>query len=342
MTDVTYRAAGPGDDERIRALLAVSYPDNVKAQAPYTDWQYWSNPFGATVSWIAEADGAVVAHWAAVRVPMIVDGQPVAGAKTADAATDPDFRHRGLFSQVGERMVADAGARGVRAVISHPNPDAARGVAGAGAALVSRAAAHVRPLDDDWLRERYHVPRTVARRLRASAFRLRRGDAADVADVPPEGLDDLWSRAGAGVRNGIARHAAWWDWRYRQRPHRPYVFVAARRGGRLTGAACVTVAERFGGRFGLVLEYLAEDEAAARGLTAALGESARGEGAVGLALVTLPGSRLASQCSAAGFRRLPRRLEPRPLRMMVFDPGGDAAALAARPWSMAWGDLDHI
>lgn len=342
MTEVTFRAAGPEDDAGIRALLAANFPDNVKALAPYTRWQYWENPFARARSWIAEADGEVVAHWAAVPVPMVLDGRETLGAKGVDGATNPAFRGRGLFSGVGARMMRDAGEHGIGAILTHPNPDAAPGAERAGAVLISRAAAHVRPLDDDWLRRRYHVPRAVARRLRASAFRLREGDGAEVLGAPPEGLDELWSRAGSHVVNGIARHAAWWDWRYMRRPDRPYAFAATRRGGRLTGAGCVTVAERFGGRFGLVLEYLAEDVEAARGLTAALGEAAQAQDAVGLALVTLPGSALSAQCSDAGFRRLPARLEPRPLRMMVFDPAGDATALAARPWSMAWGDLDHI
>jgi hypothetical protein len=64
---------------------------------------------------------------------------------------------------------------------------------------------------------------------------------------------------------------------------------------------------------------------------------------VGLALATLPGSAQSVLCTAAGFRRLPRRLEPRPLRMMVLDPANpDARELAARRWTMAWGDLDHL
>jgi hypothetical protein len=347
MTEPVFRTATAADDAGIRSLLARNFPDNVKALAPFTRWQYWDNPFGETVSIVAEVDGRIAAHWAAVPVPMVLGGREQLGAKGVDGATDPDQRGRGLFAGVGARMLAAAGEAGIGAILTHPNPDAARGAEKAGAVLISRAAAHVRPVDHAWVGGRLRLPGPLARpvgaALRRVAFRLSAGDPVELDDRPPlADLDGLWARAGAHVENGIARHAAWWDWRYARRPERPYTFAVTRRGGAVTGAACVTVAERFGGRFGLVLEHLAVDAEAMRGLTRGLDAIARAHGAVGLALATLPGSRESALVTGAGFRRLPQRLEPRPLRMMVFDPDGDAAGLAARRWAMAWGDLDHI
>lgn len=342
MSEVRYRAAGAADDAGIRALLGATFPDNVKAQEAFTRWQYWKNPFGATVSWIAEApDGRVVAHWAAVPVPMVLDGRRTRGAKGVDGATDPAFRGQGLFTTVGARMMADCANHGIHALLTHPNPDAAGGAERAGAQLVSRVAAHVRPLDPAWMAGRFRLPRRAAG-LAGAAFHVSAGDDHAVVEAPLPELDDLWAVAGAHVSNGVVRDATWWRWRYVDRPERPYAFVEARRSGRLTGAAAVTVAERFGGRFGLVLEYLAVDARAARGLTAGLGAAASAQGAVGLALAAIPGSGLGRLATGAGFRRLPRRLEPRPLRFMVVDPHGDTAGLAARTWSMAWGDLDHL
>lgn len=343
MSDVRIRAAGPADDAGIRALLSANFPDNVKAREAFTRWQYWENPFGTTVSWVAEApDGRLVAHWAAVPVPLVLDGRRTRGAKGVDGATDPAFRGQGLFTKVGARMMADCANYGIDALLTHPNPDAAGGAERAGAHLVSRIAAHVRPLDPVWMARRFRIPRPAAAALAGAAFRVPAGDAHAVVDAPAPELDDLWAVAGAQVRNGVVRDAMWWRWRYVDRPERPYAFVEARRSGRLTGAAVLTVAERFGGRFGLVLEYLAVDARAAHGLTAGLGAAGAADGAVGLALAAIPDSPLGRLATGAGFRRLPRRLEPRPLRFMVVDPHGDTAGLAARTWSMAWGDLDHL
>ena len=345
MTDVPgvrFRTATEADDLAIRSLLARSYADNVKSAAPFTRWQYWANPFGDAVAVVAVHGEQVVAHWAAVGVPLRMAGARVPGAKGVDIATDPDWRGRGLFSEVGARLMRACREAGIRAVLSHPNPGSARGVARAGGAPVGRVAAYVHPLDDAWVASRFHVPIVMARSLRARLFRVAKGDPAQVVPAVPADIDGLWLRAGEPVRNGVIRDDAWWQWRYVQRPARPYTFVTVRRSGRLTGAAALTVADRFGGRFGLVLEYLAIDREAAAGLTTGLAEAAADRGAVGLAQVAIPSSSAGRLAAAAGFVRLPRLLEPRPLRFLVTDPGGDSGALTRQPWSMHWGDLDHL
>jgi redox-sensitive bicupin YhaK (pirin superfamily) len=112
----------------------------------------------------------------------------------------------------------------------------------------------------------------------------------------------------------------------------------------VAGAAVTTVQETAGGRFAYVLEWLTADDGAAAALGAAL---TRGEDDVdGVIAAALPGTALARHARRAGFRRLPRALEPRPLRFLVAGgPAHDPAAsdrLAAAPWTFAWGDLDHL
>ncbi len=338
--DVTLRRADPGDDVAIRALLAGAFDANPKARADFTRWQYWDNPFGRVRSWVAEDGGEVVAHWAAVPVPLVLGGRRVVGAKGVDIATAESHRGRGLFTALGRRLVGDCADAGMPALLSHPNPRSAAAVERVGGRLVARVPVYVLPLDDRWLAERFRLPVPAARAARAAVFRIGRGDPVETVPVPPPDLDALWAHVAGAVRHGIVRDAAWWRWRYADRPERPYRIVVARRAGRLTGVAAVTTRAAFGARFGFVLELLAVDAAAARGLVCGLGAAA--DDAAGLALAAIPRSRLAALAVRAGFRRLPRRLEPHPLRFLVVAPGGDSAALAARPWSFAWGDLDHL
>jgi glycosyltransferase 2 family protein len=332
------RRATSDDDEAIRALLGRNFPENPKRFASFTRWQYWENPFGEASSWVWQAHGRVVAHWAAIPVPMVLDGRRVTGAKGVDIATDPAFRGRGLFRSLGEALRRDCAARAIPVILTHPNPNAARGVEQAGAQHVARVPVYVRPLDDHWLARRFHLPRPAATAVRRAVFPLRQAEGAARADGPPDGLDDLWARAGREVRNGIVRDAAWWAWRYGDRPGSDYRYLAVRRRGRLSGAAVLTERKAFGGRFAFVLEFLAADLDAARSLAAGAAVHAD---AVGLACAALPGTPLALQLVRSGFRRLPRRLEPHPFRFMVFDCAG-LGGLPDRPWSMAWGDLDHL
>jgi len=340
MSGPELRRAGPADDAAIRRLLAVAYPANPKADAAVMRWQYWDNPFGPAQAWVWELDGDVIAHWAAVPVPLLLDGRPAPGVKTADAATHPGHRRMGLFATLALRYMEDLRVGGVRAVLTHPNPDSTPGVEGSGAALVERVPVFVRALDSRWLARRFHVPRPLVAPVRAAVF----GRVADaphlVVDGLPEGLDALWSAH--APQWTIRRDAAWWDWRYLRRPGGDYRLFALRRGDRLAAAGVTHVREAFKGRFGYVMEFLAADDAAARELADAMAAQSREEGASGLVAAATSGSRLAAQVAAAGFRRLPRRLEPNPLRFLVADPAGDSVALARHPWAMSWGDLDHL
>lgn len=348
------------DDDAIRALLRRSYPDNPKVDAAFTRWQYWANPFGPTRSWVwVEPGGRVVGHWSAVAVPLWLAGRPATGAKGVDIATDPDWRGRGLFSALARRLIADCRDAAVPALLSHPNPASAPAVARAGARQVARVPVWVRPLDPGWLADRLRVPTSAARALARAGFRPRSTPSAgsvrveEVSD-PPADIDELWATAASPRRFGIARDAAWWQWRYAQRPRRPYRILEARSAptggaagrGRLRAAAVTTVRPAVGGQFANVLEWLAADDAAAAAIGAALAEpggAARVDGAV---VAALPGTELARHARRAGFRRLPRALEPRPLRFLVT--GGPAAdpyagdRLASAPWAFAWGDIDHL
>lgn len=336
----TLRRAGPGDDAAIRDLLAAAYPDNPKADPAIMRWQYWDNPFGQARAWIWERDGQAIAHRAAVAVPLVLGGTPATGVKTADAATHPAHRRQGLFATLALRQMEDLRQAGVPAVLSHPNPGSAPGVEDSGAVLVQRVPAFVLAVDDGWLSRRFHLPRPAAALARQVVFGG--GPAAGGEDVgsPPEDLDALWTDM--DERWGLRRDAAWWRWRYMERPGGGYRFAEVRRGGTLVAAAATRTREAYGGRFLYVMEFLAVDDDAARALTGTLSEMARTQDAAGLVLIATSWSRTAGLARASGFRRLPRALEPNPLRFLVAEPGGNSGALARQRWSAAWGDLDHL
>ena len=338
------RQSEPSDGDAIRSVLAASFPDNAKARADLLAWQYWDNPFGAARSWLAEDGGRVVAHYAGIALPGVLDGRPATLAMGVDAATVPSHRGLGLFEQLARAVYLDCGQAGMPVTYCLPNPNSLRGFQKAGGEDVGRARVLVGAMDDGWLASRFSLPRWVAGAgRRAVFFRLPAGGSAGMVEEPPDGLDELWASVSAMSPWGVARHAGWWRWRYWSRPDRPYLFAESRRAGRLTGAACALVREDLGGRFLCLLELLAPDRAVARDLVGTLLRSATGLlGIVGVAATALPGSHHYRMARAAGLRPLPRRLEPRPMHVGVVDNAGTLPGLARRPWSLAWGDLDHI
>lgn len=342
------RAADRGDGPAIRALLNAVFPDNPKGRAAVLDWQYWDNPFGRTASWVAERDGEVVAHYAAFPIPGRVGGADAPLAMGADAATAESARGLGLFARLCRSAWDDVATRnGCDYVLAAPNPNSLPGAAKSGMVSLGDIPAHVRPSDDRWVAQRFHVPVAVAGALRKTVFATRaRGPAATRVDGVPDGLGELWDEVGGAVANGTVASPAWWRWRYVDRPERPYRTYAVHDAGRLRGATIVTPRALAGARFLFVLELIAAgQEAASAVLAAALADPWPDEGdgpVVGAACVALPGSPLAVLARGAGMGRLPRRLEPRPLHLGVYPARAGLRDPATLTWSVSWGLLDHL
>jgi hypothetical protein len=195
--------------------------------------------------------------------------------------------------------------------------------------------------DDAFLGHQVHLPKGLAGVGRRAVWRVGKGPAADIGTDVPEGVDELWQQSG-GVANGVARGQAWWQWRYASHPDQPYTYLSVAAGGRLRGAAVALEREAFGGRFIYLLEFIAEDAAAAKALSRAAASHATSKGAAGVALVALPASRAAAMARAGGFRQLPARFDPKPTSFGAVPNDNRLAHLAQLEWSVSWGDLDHL
>lgn len=337
------RAAGPDEDEGVRSVIAAAFPDNPKSRAEITRWQYWDNPFGSTRVWVWDDAGQIVATYAAYPVPVVLAGRRTLAGIGVDAAVAPTHQGRRLFTPLSEALYADAAVHGMPLTICYPNANSTAGITKAGWLPVARLRTLVLSVDDAWLAERFSLPTPVARGLRAAAFRVPKTPlAAKEVTGLPEGLDQLWAQVAPTVSSGIVRDAAWWRWRYATRPDAAYRCFAVHRDGRLVGAAVTLAREAFGGRFLNVLELLTVEVEAARALTLAIAGAAGSDGAVGAALVAVPGSTLDRLAVRTGFRRLPQRLEPKPLMFGAVRGAADAPDPTALSWSVAWGDLDHL
>jgi predicted N-acetyltransferase YhbS len=348
MADPTLRAATRADDAGMRAVIAASFPDNPKQRAEITAWQYWGNPFGPTAAWVWEDEGRIVATYTSYPMPAVLEGRPAIAGNGVDAAVDPAYQGRRLFEPLARALYAGAADAGMAVTMCFiNNPLAIRGTTKAGWLDVGRLTVWVLAVDDAWLGRRVHLPAAVAGIGRRAVWRLGRGSSAEIVDGVPAGLDALWSSSG-GVTTGVVRDQAWWDWRYGGHPDRPYRFLEVRRGSggsvrSLAGAAVAITREAFGGRFVYLLELLAADDDVGAALGRAAAAHARAEGAAGVALMGLARSRVAQRAVEAGFRRLPARMDPKPTSFgAVPNDGHTWAHLATLPWSVSWGDLDHL
>jgi GNAT superfamily N-acetyltransferase len=338
MGDAALRKATEADDASMRAVIAAAFPGNPKARAEITAWQYWDNPFGRTQAFVWEDAGRVVATFAAFAMPAVLDGREATIGNGVDLAVDPAYRGRQLSAVLAEAVYAAAASEGMALTVSFiNNPLAMKATGRAGWREIAKLAVWVLAVDDGFLASRLHVPTRTARVVRRAVWRPGRGPEADPSTVVTSGIDALWARSSA-VTTGVTHTQAWWDWRFGRHPDRPYTYLSVESAGQLHAAAVATVREAFGGRFIYLLDLLADTSADARAIARAAVAMAGREEAVGVALMAIPGSRLAARATEAGFRRVPARLDPKPTSF------GAAPHTGARPlrWSISWCDLDNI
>lgn len=351
MSEPVLRLAGSDEDVAIRRVLVDAFPDNPKARPEMTAWQYWNNPFGESRTWVYEDDGEVVAVYTGIPVRVTLGGRPALAALGIDAAVARSHQGRRLFTPLSRALYDDLGRQGMTYTLAYPSTASYKGIARAGWQELARLRVNVLATSDEWLAQRFGLPGVASRAAIRVAFRTSRRHGGERCGDIPSGIDDLWGKCSArSGESGITRDAAWWAWRYAANPDKPYHYYETRTGSGLTGAAVTRVVEAFGGTFAYVLELLAVDSYAARDLVSAIaaGESASDGGASdggavhGAALVTLAGSVMDGTSRAAGFRRLPRRLEPHPQYFGAVPNAESSPDPTGLAWSVAWGDLDHL
>src|SRR2546425_4900189 len=268
--DLVLRAAGPDDDEGIRALFVSSFPDSPKVAPDFLRWQYWDTPFSETRSWVWEDGGEIVSHYAGLPVPAVVRSHAAVAAIGVDAATAPSHRGRGLFESLAREVYLDCGRHGIPVTMCFPNASSLRGFIKAGGTPVAQLQTWVLPIDDEWVAARFGLPKVVARGVRRAGFRGVGRVRGHEVDQPPPDLDELWQSLRPAVHYGIARHARWWEGRYVMRPGSSYRFFEVREGSRLSGVAATLLRDAFGGRFVCILELLAGDRESAAALVRAI------------------------------------------------------------------------
>lgn len=358
--DLVFRPGTRDDDAELRRLNAEAFPANPKTRPEVTAWQWWDNPFGETIVHVWEQGERLVGQYVAYRMPAQLGGEPGRVAIGVDYAIAPSHRGQGLGKPMLDACFGQATAEGTP-FYSLPNQLSVGGAIRSGLSIVAQLEVRVLPTDPAVIPELLRDTGAVRRagRFGSSAAslagalarpavaalgrrtRLPAGIDVAVVDAVPDDVDALWE----GVRHhhpwGVARHGDWWRWRYAAHPDRPYRLVEARRSGRLVGLSAVVTRGDLGGRFHCLLELLADEQDAARAIVATVADPAFGD-AHGVACTAVPGSRLSHLAGAAGLRRIPPRVLPRPVYFGVVPCPGVVPEPTAVAWSTAWGDLDHI
>lgn len=328
---VHYREGTAADRDAILALRTrVFAGDDVEKQQPeFWDWEFVDGYAGAARVFVAEEGDRIVSHLG--FVPQIFEaGQAIRGALAVDAMTDPDHRRQRVFGGLAT-FAANAIRDDYRVVTAFQiRPPVLGGMLSAGWSARATIPVLLRPVSLRHIARDFGLPagswRAAERRTDAIRV-LERGDL--------EQVDRLLVTSAARQ----PRSAEFLDWRYRRNRHWRYemrgVFernelraFLVHRESTLRGLRSVAIADA---------GVLPGGEASLRSLVAGVCRMGRDSGA-GVAAAFLsrahPAYRPLRRC---GFIPGPHRFR---LLLQIFDES--LRRLDDAPWSLSWGDTDHL
>jgi N-acetylglutamate synthase-like GNAT family acetyltransferase len=120
--EYTVRRATADDVDSIVGLVKQSLGEgNVPREERYWNWKHRDNPFGISPCLVAEANGQLIGVRAFMRWSWRSNGSEVRAVRAVDTATHPEWRERGIFSQLTGALVTEMQQEGVSFIYNTPN-----------------------------------------------------------------------------------------------------------------------------------------------------------------------------------------------------------------------------
>ena len=338
MSDLEIRESGPEDIGEVTALLDRCFTSNPKIDPAVMMWQYWSNPFGNTRSWVAVSDGTIVGHHAAYTVPLRAGIDRLSAAIQVDTATDKSFRGRGLYGELSKVLYASCRDDGVSVMLGNPNAQALGPLRRVGWIEVGDLRLFLRLRDSEAISRMTPVPTPIARAAHPLVFGKPYRTDAIVTSTVPDQLDSLVEECRPHDLMGVDTGVAWWKWRFEEHPLHPYKFVTVRGDDSLVAAAVCGVRSEAGEDLVDIMDIVARDRVAA--LSAVDGAFHAMPEASGVRITANVGSSYAGMARWGKLRRVPRWLRSNPTYFGIYplDPSYDFSDDA---WNVSLGTLDY-
>ena len=221
---ITVRRYQPGDETAIIDLFARSF--SVPRTLEHWRWKYEDDPYGREHISVAFDGDRLVGHYAGYPVAFTLDARELIAHQIADVMTDPSARHIG---------------RGSTAILGRTvNHFFQTFCEGAIAFNYGFTAGTHHEFTIRFLKSEVVLPVAyrILRRRGADLPRWSRwvrGYQLELVKTFGKEFDDFFLRVSAAYGFLVRRDARYLNWRYSASPDTPYIAVAIRKWGRLTG-----------------------------------------------------------------------------------------------------------
>jgi GNAT superfamily N-acetyltransferase len=214
---VEQRPYQPGDEISIRELFRLSFGQEMPAA--FWEWRFLDNPAAPRAPLVSLMwDGATLAgHYAVSPCTIRLDGRDERAALSMTTMTHPDYRGRGIFTELASSVYREMSEQGSELVFGFPNE--------------ASHASFIRQLA--W-NDVYEIP------MLAMAVEAMAEEGEHVTTIDRFSDSDLLFAAAAlsGYDAYVRRDAAYLNWRYVDHPVSRYTRYAYRGPGGVGYAVC--------------------------------------------------------------------------------------------------------
>jgi GNAT superfamily N-acetyltransferase len=357
---VTYRRIDDGKRPELLRLMAeiAAERDSHKGDIlglPLWEWQYRHLPRHESRVYGAFEDETLVGYYHVPLYDATVGGRACVLGVPQDVAVSARMRGRGVFRELAASATEQLGRDGADAAYTFPNANSIHTfLKYDGYTCVCALPSYAIPVDAGALLgkklqmfglERF-VGRIVDAPVRAFAgWAGRRCSSMAVRGSASAKLVELFANHRRAQRAAVKRDDAFLRWRFEARPGSTYAFCSFEGEQRVEAAVVVKRDQLFGVEALLIMDMAHEEGAdgALVDLVARIVRDGRDRLGWPFALVFAAGlGRAFELLPRAGFVPVPRRMNPRPLNLLVRDFHlGPAAPLADRKaWFVSLADWD--
>ncbi|MCJ7431289.1 GNAT family N-acetyltransferase [Candidatus Bathyarchaeota archaeon] len=274
-----------GDETSYIAFMNSVFP-RVKFDLKRWDWEYRDNPFGF-IQIFGDSGGRIVGHMGLACVKIKVGECIVRGSQAVDLAVCPDYRGRGMFLEIGEKLMQDAQDEGVVISYGVPNEPAYRGHLKYGWFYVSEISVLVKVMSKRgfliFLMEKFtsFISRPhsefISKLIGLIKSSIKTSHVKDWKNFPRAGdfkihvvtsfdeqIDKFWEVTSEQYHLLVARTSEYLNWRYVMKPHSDYVIQIVKRQDKIEGYVVLSTETHgsLGGKRGYIVDIFAGSEKA--------------------------------------------------------------------------------
>jgi GNAT superfamily N-acetyltransferase len=245
------RSYQEGDEEKIFELVKAMQGERVPEKERWLKgwkWMFVDNPDNASIIWLAEHDGKIVGQYPAIIETLKVGDKVMKGAQLIDTMTHPQYRHRGIFSTLGDKALTELENGETHLVYCFPTQQVYPLHIKSGWLDICAFRVMIKPLNLKKFLQKYFIRNrflldifTVGGNLIIKAFfrskKVPEGDMSKVREIArfDDRINGFWNTVSKDYSIIRIRDKKYLNWRYVDAPNADYTIYIAEEDDKISG-----------------------------------------------------------------------------------------------------------